>query len=355
MRYRALRLAVVVASLGWTCPVSPKPLVGVYYFDGWADRTPANFHIKTMPADYPQREPLSGWYDDTAQAVHQQVVDARSAGIDFFLFDWYDAERAENRTDKTLNGALALFKADRNKRGMKYALLYVNDGSFSVPRTNWDITCRKWVREHLSDPNYQRINNRPLFVVYNAREMERMWGGTQGAAAALGHLRQTAKDAGLPGLWLMACATPGPSNGCNDLASLAQTGYDAFTGYNYVGIAGTRKGSNPDATLVKGNVEIWDAFAADGRRPYVPVVTDGWDSRPWAETDFWYERTPSQFEAFVGLALQWWRDHPKMQVTGKRPFILIEAWNELGEGSYIVPTKGDGDAYLKALSRGLNH
>jgi len=75
-----------------------------------------------MPTDYPQREPLSGWYDDTAEVVHRQVVDARSAGIDFFLFDWYDLDRAENTTDKTLNSALALFKADRKKRGMKYAL-----------------------------------------------------------------------------------------------------------------------------------------------------------------------------------------------------------------------------------------
>jgi hypothetical protein len=355
MRHRTLLLAAFATAHLLTSHASPKPLVGVYYFDGWADRTPGNFHIQTMPTDYPQREPLSGWYDDTAEVVHRQVVDARSAGIDFFLFDWYDADRAANTTDKTLNTALALFKADRKKRGMKYALLYVNDGSFNVPQSNWDGTCRKWVKEYLTDPNYQRIDNRPLFVVYNAQAMESTWGGPQSASIALAHLRQTAKSAGLPDLYLMTCATPGPTNGWNDLGGLAQAGYDAFTGYNYIGIAGTHKGSNPYKTLVNGNVEIWDAFAADGRRPYVPVVTDGWDSRPWAETDFWYERTPAEFEDFVDLALKWWRDHPKMHVMGRRPFILIEAWNELGEGSYIMPTKGDGDAYLKALSGALKH
>ncbi len=355
MRYRTLFLAVLTAALSFTGHASQKPLVGVYYFDGWADRTTANFHIKTMPTDYPQREPLSGWYDDSAEAVHRQVAEARSAGIDFFLFDWYDTERCQNPTDKTLNTALALFKADRRKHGMKYALLYVNEGSLSVPQTNWDVVCRKWVRDYLTDPNYLRIDNRPLFVVYNAREMERMWGGPPSAALALAHLRQTAKDAGLPGLYLMVCATPGPKNGWNDLGRLVQTGYDAFTGYNYTGMAGTQKGSNLYEKLVKGSVEIWDAFAADGRRPYVPVVTDGWDSRPWAETAFWYERTPAQFEDFIEVALKWWRDHPEMHVTGRRPFILIEAWNELGEGSYIVPTKGDGDAYLKALRRALKH
>src|ERR1017187_5946194 len=345
MRYQTLLLAVFTAAHSFTSQAAPKPLVGVYYFDGWADRTAGNFDIKMMPTNYAQREPLSGWYDDSAELVHRQVVDARFAGIDFFLFDWYDADRAMNTTDKTLNAALALFKEDRKKLGMKYALLYVNDGSFSVPQSNWDVTCRKWVKEYLTDPNYQRIDNRPLFVVYNARAMESMGGGPKSAAAALAHLRQTAKNAGLPDLFLMTCATPGPTNGWNDLGSLAQEGYDAFTGYNYFGIAGTQKGSNPYAKLIRGHEEIWDAFASDGRRPYVPVVTDGWDSRPWAETDFWYERTPVEFEDFVDLALKWWRVHPKMHVTEDRPFILIEAWNELGEGSYIMPTKGDGDAY----------
>ena len=354
MRYRIMLLVAFAAAHSFLTQAAPKPLVGVYYFDGWADRSAANFHIKTMPTDYPQREPLSGWYDDTAEAVHRQAVDARSAGVDFFLFDWYDTARvAGDITDKTLNTALALFKADQEKGGLHYAVLYVNDGPFAVPQTNWDAACRRWVKDFLTDSNYQRIDNRPLFVVYNPREMEGLWGGPQSVASALAHLRETAQSAGLLGLYLMTCALPGPTNGWNDLGSLTQEGYDAFTGYNYIGIAGTKKGSNPYEKLVKGSIEIWDGFAADGRRPYVPVVTSGWDSRPWAETDFWYERTPAAFEDFVNLAIQWSEDHPKMRVTKERPFILIEAWNELGEGSYIMPTKGDDGAYLKALSHAL--
>jgi hypothetical protein len=33
--------------------------------------------------------------------------------------------------------------------------------------------------------------------------------------------------------------------------------------------------------------------------------------------------------------------------------VLIEAWNELGEGSYIIPTAGDGTTYGDALSKML--
>jgi hypothetical protein len=33
--------------------------------------------------------------------------------------------------------------------------------------------------------------------------------------------------------------------------------------------------------------------------------------------------------------------------------VLIEGWNELAEGSYLVPTVGDGKAYGEALARVL--
>ena len=45
--------------------------------------------------------------------------------------------------------------------------------------------------------------------------------------------------------------------------------------------------------------------------------------------------------------------HPAMRVTAS-PLIFIEAWNELGEGSYLVPTSGDGFAYTDAMKQGLS-
>ena len=33
--------------------------------------------------------------------------------------------------------------------------------------------------------------------------------------------------------------------------------------------------------------------------------------------------------------------------------VLLEAWNELGEGSYLVPTVGDGTSYTDSLAATL--
>jgi len=32
------------------------------------------------------------------------------------------------------------------------------------------------------------------------------------------------------------------------------------------------------------------------------------------------------------------------------PLVLIEAWNELGEGSFVVPTAADGTTYGDAIA-----
>lgn len=41
-------------------------------------------------------------------------------------------------------------------------------------------------------------------------------------------------------------------------------------------------------------------------------------------------------------------DHPEQTVAER--LLLIYAWNELGEGGYLVPTKGDPKAqYLKVV------
>lgn len=333
---------------------TPPPLVGCYYFDGWADRSANNFHLDSMPQNYPQREPLSGWYDDTLPLVHQQVAWARQAGIDFFIFDWYYLAHDTNAHErKSLNSAVKLFRSDPNKLGMRYALLYVNNGIFSIPPSEWDAQCARWIKEDFSDANYVKIEGKPLLVVFSVGDMEKTWGGVEGVAKAWQRLRELARQANLPGVYLVACATPGPQHGWNDLNRLVQEGYDAFSGYNYLGVPGTHEGENPYALLIDGSLQIWDDFANDGRKPYIPVSTDGWDPRPWHETNFWYTRTPQEFELFVRMAREWWLAHPNMHVLPDRPLLFVEAWNELGEGSYIVPTKGDRFAYLDALKRAL--
>ena len=42
-----------------------------------------------------------------------------------------------------------------------------------------------------------------------------------------------------------------------------------------------------------------------------------------------------------------------MRVDSGPPLVLLSAWNELGEGAYVVPTRQDGFAYGQAIASGL--
>ncbi len=330
-------------------PGTKHPVLGIYYFDGWADPTSANFHMHGLTGQFAAREPLSGWYDNSARLVHQQIVWAHRALLNFFVFDWYDTSSDANSSDKTLNSALGYFIKDEHKLGMKYALLYVNNGSFSIAPSKWKAQCRAWVHDFFVDRNYQTIDGMPLIVVFSAEDMDKTWSTPQGVAGAWSTLQSEAKKAGLPGVFVACCALPGPQYGWSDISRLAKEGYSGFTGYNYPGMSGTLKGENAYAIIQQGSISIFNDFTKGSTLPYIPVVMTGWDPRPWKETDFWYKRSPQQLAQLVTSTLDWWLASPGVRPVANTPVILLEAWNELGEGSFIVPTKGDGYSYSTAL------
>lgn len=66
----------------------PVARVGVYYFDGWANRCSFHFNGLLSPS-YVGREPLSGWHDGTPAAMEAQLAWAHGDGVSFFIFDWY--------------------------------------------------------------------------------------------------------------------------------------------------------------------------------------------------------------------------------------------------------------------------
>jgi len=83
------------------------------------------------------------------------------------------------------------------------------------------------------------------------------------------------------------------------------------------------------------------------------VVMDGWDSRPWNGSDLiWYDRTPTDVANLLDEAITFAELHPRLrlQPSPEPPLVLVEAWNELGEGAFLVPTKGAGTGYVDAIA-----
>ncbi len=348
-------------------PARPAARVGAYYFDGWA--WPRDPHLRGLVnrSAFAGRKPLSGWLDNTPLSMRRQLAWAHRDGISFFIFDWYYG----HGRPLPLNHALYLYHRLRQHAGVRYALLYVNIGPFAIPPAKWRAAVRFWTVHYFTNPNYQRINGRPVLMIIDVsnrflKQFHGYRGGlgrTGGANQAIAVLQAAARAHGLPGVFvvggvLWGGAYPHPKAFPN-FSWLRGLHVNALSEYNYPYGGGVFNGPRPYRYLMHVEQWAWGRFAAVSPRPYIPVVMDGWDPRPWNERTNgklgWYRRTPAEFGRFVRGAIVWADRHPKMLVSPPphRPVIVIEAWNELGEGSYMLPTVGDGNRYGRALAHAL--
>lgn len=326
-----------------------KALVGAYYFDGWSGKNrranPDEAWAKNAPThltrrfveEFGDREPVWGWRNDSQEIMERQIDLAADNGIDFFLFCWYwrdnkgpiNLQAIENLH---LHTSLRLYMNAKNKHRVKFGFLVANhQGSEIIGTENWQAATEHWV-QYFNAPQYVKVDDKPLIVLFNSKGIDE-----EGLAV----MHKTALAKGLPGLSIAGCGNA-DTEGFN-----YRTHYNIIPGY----AAGSE--AHPYSELVEAHKKNWTGTP---ERPYIPEITVGWDKRPWEGPDglnqkegyYYPDRTPEQFKSFLEDAITWMDNHPEQ--TTKERMILLYAWNELGEGGYLVPTKGDPDAkYLQVV------
>lgn len=355
-----------------TMPSIPEPdasqqqraTLGAYFFDGWAGPL-TNFHFDGMVGGaYADRQPLSGWLT-TPCSLEKQLVWAHGYGIRFFVFLYFPLNTSAIREiNGNLNAALEDYRKISDHHGVKYALMYVNQGSFRVAPADWSDQVTKWAKM-MTDPDYIKIDGKPLFMLIDADSMRQDFGKSS-VHQALDELRTAARKEGLPGVFIVGGVNPagdsiGDESRTPNLANFAADGYDALSLYNYPYVQPAIAGSRPYSDLVDAGEWIWNHYQAASPIPYIPVVEQGWDPRPWNEREpttgklMWYKSSPSAFGAFIEKGIQWADMHPRNRIlpSDQPPLLLVEAWNELGEGSYLLPTIGNKYRFGQALAHTL--
>jgi hypothetical protein len=285
---------------------------------------------------YQGREPLSGWQDNTSCAVEQQFAWAHEFGINFFVFDWYyDVAQNEYEGDN-LNNALQMTKSFSNRHGMQFTIQYIDDGSFIVPSSDWNTTITEWLG-YMADPDYVRVNGKPVLFVYSMGHLE---GSFTSAAIAdsFNQLRAAAQAQGLPGVYIVGGIDSSydlvtQTLNINDLSASAADGYDAYSFYN-IAITGNNPGVQPFSVISDAGQAVWAYVATKSPLPFIPVAVAGWDSRPVGpqpESNWWATRTPQDVSGLVSAAITWSVSNPSLrpEPVPTPPLVMIEAWNEL--------------------------
>ena len=290
-----------------------KVRAGAYYFDGWTGKS---YHLTPRLRDeFFDREPVWGWRDDSLPVVEQQIDCAADHGLAFFAFDWYWPEGANKETP--MNTGLELYLQAKNKQRLQFCLLVANHGGFRIGPADWETVTDIWVRL-FKEPTHLKVGGKPLLIFFTARRAARAFGSSAAVKAAFDKLDAKARAAGLAGVCVAACATPGPENSWDDLADLKAQGYSCLTGYNYPGhpMKGPDK-IQPFSRMIEGHQDFWDRFAAKSPLPYMPVVTWAGTSGP-GRTPPTQRRTrciirtarPSRSPTSSRRAIRWMDQHP---------------------------------------------
>jgi hypothetical protein len=320
----------------------PKPArgrleVGVYYFPGWRSAS------QWQPIQrFPERKPLLGWYEEGRPAVADWHIKwAVEHGITFFAYDWYWSQGARQLEHALHEG---YFKA-RYRHLLKFCLLWANH---NAPGTSSRADClavtRYWLSNYFRLPEHLTIEGKPAVIIFSPDRLTADLGG-EGVKQAFEAMRAECRRAGLAGLYLVACVgAPGQAR------QAAAEGYDAVTAYNWPGL-----GLNADArfgpyqTLIEGYRRQWLHLLEQASIPLVLPINGGWDSRPWHGQNnlVRYGRTPELFRQHLRDARSLCESE-RLRAKVKN-LVLIEAWNEWGEGSYIEPHREFEFGYLDAI------
>ena len=255
--------------------------------------------------------------------IDKQIVLAKQHGIDYFMLEWfyYDNKSAFNKaaTEAEDNHiAVHAFMRSCQKNAFKFAIMITNHEPFVIQGVeNWKDAMRYCNETYFKDPSYLFVDNKPVISIFDKSEYIKI--------------------------------DPVEFNNL----FITEFGYDGvYILYSVYNVA-----PNSKEIIERPITELYDANKEYNIREYknehiynfVTCLTCGWDSRPWAERPTGYARPTDWYTPNIQewrKVFDWSYRFAKAYNNHKFRSVLICAWNEYGEGSYLTPTKGDPRATM---------
>ena len=324
---------------------------------------------------YQPKQPLWGYeLDDDPQVVERWIKTALKHGVNTFIYDWYWYNAPDGWSGPYLEDALDKgFLGAPSNRKMNFYIMYANhdvkysywnwhkwgpdaDSLLFNPRigmADWKKVVDRVITRYFHLPNYVKIDGCPVFAMFNADIFKQGFSCPEEAAEAMQYFRDEVRKAGFPGLHLQL--TPG---GGSDPSAKRQEkmkdnidllGINSIAFYNMGGFDCDYVQHNENAVRFRNNTDA--AYDI----PLFPTVSIGWDDTPrfprkGEKHVTRFNQSPEVFAKYLQIAKEYADAHRDTQP----PFIMINAWNEWVEGSYLLPDKVNGFGYLEAVKDVLN-
>ena len=312
---------------------------------------------------YQPRQPLWGYeHDDDPKVVERWIDQALKHGVNTFIYDWYwfmDYPYLEEALDEG-------FLQAKNNEEMNFYIMWANhtvvhnywnyhrygdDRSVLFdPKVNWDqfkTIVDRVIDRYFKCPNYVKIDGCPVMAIFDYGQLVQSFGSIEETRKALDYFRDKAKEAGFSGIHFQMNPGGGYPLNVDNTKSLKELvdglGVNSVAFYNMGGFDCDYLKHGADAIEIR---KEWDE-ALD--IPVFPTVSIGWDDTPrfpakGAQDVTRFHQSPQSFAAFLQVAKEYADSHPEQP-----KFVMINAWNEWVEGSYLLPDRKYGFGYLEAV------
>jgi hypothetical protein len=321
---------------------------------------------------YQPRLPLWGYeMDDDPKAMEKKINAAVDHGVNVFIFDWYWYDGEPFLESSLDNGFLKAGNHDQMKFYLMWAnhdvpgnmwnhYRYKNDSLIWTGDVDWEnfkIIVDRVIKKYFNQPNYFKVNDEPVFSIFSIQNLVRSFKGLEGTKKAIDYFREEVKAAGFPGLHIQQVGWGNRGNpqllgdqfnegmGINQWVD--ELGINSVTTYSWVG-SGIEEdylkwGENAFSLQNK-----WDSLL---NIPYIPIVSVGWDNTPrypllGMESVVHINNTPESFAAYLQKTRNFIEERPNQP-----RWIILNAWNEWVEGSYLEPDMKWGYGYLEAVKK----
>jgi len=320
-------------------PIKTDVLVGAHNCPLWEAGKP---EMWAQLLKHPERTPALGFYaQESPEVADWETKWAVEHGVSFFIYCWYRASQGEP-VKMNFSSAIheALFKS-RFVDKMKFTIMWENQsrGMAGVADEN-DLMVNLlpfWVDNYFKHPSYLKLDNKPVLFIYRPEFLIDDLGGIENVSAAFDRMRQACKNAGFDGLYIL-----GEYRGIDPehLKLMKRLGLDYTFAYCWY----VPDNPTPEQAIA-AQVDYIKKTKELVIIPQVVTVSQAWSG--WADEGTIWKIPPNDFKTLLRRAKEVIATFPANELGGK--MLLLDNWNEWGEGHYIAPYREYGFGYLDAV------
>ncbi|ANI88866.1 hypothetical protein A9P82_05910 [Arachidicoccus ginsenosidimutans] len=354
IKYSKLKFIIVIVLVlasGFKSYSQADIRLGVFYFDGWTGRT--NHITSSLKNNFTERQPIWGWITSTPAIMKKQIDVAADAGIEFFNFCWYPNSKGKSLLADPKNQAMKLFMKEPNTSRLKFSIVVVNNGTYTINKNDWNALENYWI-SLMKAPNYLKSSNgHAILSFFTLKSLLITFGNEGGVKAAFTSLRKKALVNGIRGIDIAVCDA-------GDAATMQladRCGADYISAYNNHSY-GFEKAKAATANISAMNTQelkLWTLKKPLSRLKQIPTITLNWDPRPATGA-----KSKKYFSGYSGQSIynqviscrKWIAANPGAVSPDK--LVFIYAWNEYVEGAWLTPSAKLGYSLINGLKRGLS-